>query len=279
VRVRAFAKINLSLRVLRRRRDGYHDLRTVFQSIALHDTLTIAPHRGAIRLTCDDAHVPVDASNLVLRAAEAIWEAAGRRGGPRGVAIHLTKRIPVAAGLGGGSADAAAALRALGALWRVDDGRLRSIGAALGADVAYFLVGGTAMGLGRGDVLLPLADRSDAWVVVAVPEFGVSTPHAYAWWDEENDTAKKNPDINVNDLEGPVARRHPEIARLIAALRTSGASLAAMSGSGSAVFGLFDERTVAVRAARRLGGRTLVTRTLSRALYQRLAGAGAHRLH
>jgi len=262
VRVRAFAKINLSLRVLRRRADGYHDLRTTFQSIALHDTLVIRRWRGPLALTCDDPRVPIDAGNLVVRAARAVWKASGRRGLPRGIHIHLIKRIPVAGGLGGGSADAAAALRACGAVWRVPGSRLPAIARRLGADVPYFLVGGTAMGLGRGDVLLPLGDRPSAWVVVAVPEFGVSAARAYRWWDRETDPARV-----ANDLQPPVARRHPEIARLVTRLRAAGASNAAMSGSGSAVFGLFSRRDAAVRAARSLPARAIVTRTLARAPY------------
>jgi len=299
VRVRAFAKINLSLRVLRRRPDGYHDLRTTFQSIALHDTLVIRKRRGPLRLTCDDPRVPVDAANLVMRAAAAVWKASGRRGMPHGLACHLVKRIPVAAGLGGGSADAAAALRVCGALWGVPAVRLRAIARRLGADVPYFLVGGTALGLGRGDVLLPLADGPRRSVVIAVPGFGVSTAEAYAWWDAEHakkdvgilcrprssavlrtkrrdrPATKKNPDIIPgiipgNNLEPAVARRHPEIARLVARLRQAGASDAAMSGSGSAVFGLFKNRGAAAAAARMLPRRAIVTRTLTRAECRRL---------
>src|SRR4029079_274972 len=119
-RVRAFAKINLSLRVLGTRPDGYHELRTIFQSIALHDTLTIRASRGPFRLTCDDPNCPSDYTNLIWRAAERLWKAAGRRGAPRDLAIDLAKRIPLEAGLGGGSSDAAAALRVLGRMWRVD---------------------------------------------------------------------------------------------------------------------------------------------------------------
>src|SRR4051812_12779542 len=125
MRVRAFAKINLSLRVLGLRPDGYHELRTIFQSIALHDTLAIRAQRGPFRLTCDSPDCPPDATNLVWRAAERMWTAAGRKGEPRDISIELIKRIPVQAGLGGGSSDAAAALRTLGRLWRVDHEAMR----------------------------------------------------------------------------------------------------------------------------------------------------------
>ena len=183
MRVRAFAKINRSLRVLGTRADGYHELRTIFQSIALHDTLTVRPVRGAFELTCDDPACPVDESNLVARAAGRMWAAAGRSGAPRGLAIHLRKRIPMQAGLGGGSSDAAATLRVLAKRWRVGDAKVRGEAAALGADVPYFLEGGTALGLERGDLLFPLREPASAWVLLVIPAFGVSTRDAFGWFD------------------------------------------------------------------------------------------------
>jgi 4-diphosphocytidyl-2-C-methyl-D-erythritol kinase len=276
MRVRAFAKINLSLRVLGRRADGYHELRTTFQSIALHDTLTIRPARGPFHMTCDDPDCPDGDANLIWRAAEEVWRAAGRRGAPRDVAVDLRKRIPVQAGLGGGSSDAAAALRAFGRLWRVDAARLRAIGPELGADVPFFFEGGTVLGLERGDLLFPLIDRPAAWVVLALPNFGVSTGDAFAWLDEEvapRRQPKARRDL-MNDLEAPVAARHPEIRRIVNALRKAGGEQAAMTGSGSTVFGLFRSRTAASTAARALAARsrrTVITRTLNRSQYQRLA--------
>jgi 4-diphosphocytidyl-2-C-methyl-D-erythritol kinase len=291
MRVRAFAKINLSLRVLGTREDGYHQLRTVFQSIALHDTLAIRATRGSFELTCNDPACPTDATNLVARAAARMWTAAGHRGVPRGVAIDLVKRIPMQAGLGGGSSDAAAALRVLARRWRVRDDKVRTAAAAIGADVPYFLEGGTVLGLERGDLLFPLLDASPAWVVLVLPAFGVSTKDAFGWLD----SAKRAPEPRsrhrrlatsvgiapslprselVNDLERAVMAHHPEIGRIISALSAAGASQAAMSGSGSAVFGLFSSRLLAIRAAKRLppaSGRALVTRTLNRQAYQRLA--------
>jgi len=291
VRVRAFAKINLSLRVLGTRPDGFHELRTLFQSIALHDTLTIARSRGPFRLTCDQESLPVDGRNLIVHAARAVWKASGRRGAPRNVRIDLVKRIPLAAGLGGGSSDAAAALTALGKLWRVDEARVRAIAPTLGADVPYFLEGGTALGLERGDVLHRQKDGPARWVVLALPEFGVSTPQAFAWWDDDRGPKRpaRRPTTGVarpfqgrdlvNDLQRPVAKRHPEIARLVTLLRRSGASHAAMSGSGSTVFGLFTRRSTAEAAARAVASktsmRTLVTRTVSRASCRRLRGPAA----
>jgi len=285
-RVRAFAKINRSLEVLGVRPDGFHELRTVFQSIALHDTLAIRAVPGAFQLTCDDPGCPADRSNLVWRAAEQVWKAAGRRGVPRDVSIQLTKRIPLQAGLGGGSSDAAAALRAFGRLWRVKPDHLRAIGSSLGADVPYFFEGGTALGLDRGDLLFPLVDAPRAWVVVVIPPFGVSSKDAFKWWDRDvarrlQASAGRSAKVFAlqkrrltNDLQAVVAKRHPAIGRLVRALERAGASHAAMTGAGSAVFGLFSTRTGAQRAASLLskrGSRTIVTRTVDRAACQALA--------
>src|SRR5438034_4818861 len=149
VTVKAFAKINLTLRVLGVRADGYHDLRTMFQSVSLHDTLTFCSARGAFGIECDDPGCPTDRTNLVWRAAEAVWRAAGHRGRPTDVQVRIVKRIPLQAGLGGGSSDAAATIRGLASLWHVDlaSGGLHAIARTLGADVPFFLKGGTALGL------------------------------------------------------------------------------------------------------------------------------------
>ena len=272
-RVRAFAKINRSLEVRGVRPDGFHELRTVFQSIALHDTLTIRAARGVFELTCNDPACPADRSNLIWRAAEQVWKAAGRRGVPRDVSIQLTKRIPLQAGLGGGSSDAAAALRAFGRLWRVKPDRVRAIGSSLGADVPYFFEGGTALGLDRGDLLFPLVDAPRAWVVLVIPSFGISTKDAFAWWDRDGEGGR--PALQaINDLQAVVAKRHPEIGRLVRALERAGARHAAMTGAGSAVFGLFSTRPEAQRAASlvsKRGSRTIITRTVDRAACQALA--------
>jgi 4-diphosphocytidyl-2-C-methyl-D-erythritol kinase len=284
VRVRAFAKINLSLRVLGVRRDGYHELRTIFQSIALHDTLTVRRARGPLRITCNDPHCPTDSSNLISRAAFAAWKASGRRGEPRDVAIRLNKRIPLAAGLGGGSSDAAAALRAFARIWTVDPARLPCLARALGADVPYFLIGGTVLGLERGDVLFQLMDRPSMWVTLVVPAFGVKTQDAYRWFDDDSGKRgahhrrerERRPGGETelgNDLQAPVAARHPEISRIVAALRRSGATHAAMTGSGSAVFGVFGRKPAALDAAEVVSARSrrvIVTRTVDSREYWRL---------
>jgi 4-diphosphocytidyl-2-C-methyl-D-erythritol kinase len=282
LRVRAHAKINVSLRVLGRFPDGYHELRTVFQSVGLHDTLFLIPRQGRFALTATDAAVPVDRSNLVWRAAERVWKAARRRGGPHGVHVHLVKRIPVGGGLGGGSSDAAAALRALSAFWRLNVAPqdLEDIARTLGADVPYFLHGGTAMGVDRGDRLSPVPELARRWVVLAMPGFAVSTPDAFAWYDGAGRHARssgtvaatRGPAIEVaNDLEPVVTARHQKLRRIRAALRRSGASAAAMTGSGSTFFGVFASAASANRAARRVAPlcATVVTPFLTRAEFAR----------
>jgi 4-diphosphocytidyl-2-C-methyl-D-erythritol kinase len=278
VRLSAFAKINLDLRVLGTRPDGYHELRTTFQSVALADTLTFTRSRGAFHIICQDPACPTGRTNLVWRAAALVWKAGGRRGVPKGVTVHIDKRVPVQAGLGGGSSDAAAALRALPKLWRVRIAAhtLQRLASELGADVPYFLEGGTALGLNRGDVLVPLDDIARAWVVLIVPEFGVSTKEAFGWWDESAGRRRRRASgrstRGANDLEAVVAARHPIVRRLTRRLTREGASLASLSGSGSAVFGLFASRVAAERAAAAFSGhRVFVARTLSRRECRKLA--------
>jgi 4-diphosphocytidyl-2-C-methyl-D-erythritol kinase len=289
IAVRAHAKINLDLRVLGARADGFHELRTVFQAIALHDVVQCIPREGPFAIECDTAGVPLDRTNLVWRAAEALWRSLRRTGPLRDVTVRLDKRIPLQAGLGGGSTDAAATLMALARLWRVPvrANQLTDIAAALGADVPFFLAGGTALGLGRGDEVYPLADLPRHWIVLLVPGFGVSTVDAYRWYDSEREMARglsaREPQIvpgpwpsraaqMINDLEAPIARHHPEIDQMRTALRRVGALAAAMSGSGSTVFGLFQKRGDALAAVERLSGsgwRVLLTESLGRGDYAR----------
>jgi 4-diphosphocytidyl-2-C-methyl-D-erythritol kinase len=293
--VRAHAKVNLDLRVLGVRADGYHELRTVFQTIELHDTLVCSEKPGPFTLKCRNPGVPLDASNLVWKAAAALWTALGRGGEIRDAVVQIDKKVPVEAGLGGGSSDAAAALIALGRLWGgAPVTLLREVGATIGSDVPFFLSGGTALGLGRGEEIYPLVDLPPHYVVIVRPPFGVSTAEAYAWYDEDRAAGlRENREFQtlpvpwpsraaqmVNDLEPPVLRRHQEIGVFKMQLREAGATAAAMSGSGSAVFGLFRSRLAAERAAKRLsrnGARALVTRTLTRAEHERRGRAVARK--
>jgi 4-diphosphocytidyl-2-C-methyl-D-erythritol kinase len=269
----AFAKINLSLEVRGVRADGYHDLSTVFQSIELHDVLSFSEKAGPFDIRCDDPACPTDRTNLIWRAAQLAWRAGGGAGSPRGVRVRLQKRIPMQSGLGGGSSDAATTLLALSKIWRLvlTSKQLARLARKLGADVGFFLEGGTALGEGAGDRLEHLADSPRSWVVLIVPGFGVSTKDAYGWFDHDrragvSESTRRGP-VPANDLQPPVAARHPEISEIVEALKTAGASQAAMSGSGSAVFGLFRARSDAVTAARRLENmsrRAIVTRTVAR---------------
>ena len=286
VQVRAFAKINLTLQVLGLRADGFHELRTTFQSLRLHDTLTFTSTADAFRISCDEEGCPVDDTNLVWRAAERLWNLSRRQGPLRGVHVRIAKRIPMQAGLGGGSSDAAATIRALTALWRLKPSapQLQEVASSLGADVSFFLNGGTALGVDRGDRIVSSKDAPARWVTLVFPSFGIKTPDAYRWWDEANrgrttrDRGSATATLrgSGNDLQPPVAKRYPEIARTVTALKRCGARQAAMSGSGSALFGLFDSRATAERAADVLAGRSgrvVVTRTLSRRAYRTLARA------
>jgi 4-diphosphocytidyl-2-C-methyl-D-erythritol kinase len=283
--LRPSAKINLTLEVGARRADGFHDVRTVLQAIALGDRLTITARRGPLTLTGHAPGVSLGRDNLVWRAADLLWRAVGRTGPARDVQLHLRKTIPAAAGLGGGSADAAATLAGLNHLWRgrLTRARLAALAGRLGSDVPFFFCGGTALGLGRGEDLYPLPDMPRHLVVIVTSPHGISTADAYRWLDDDDEVrpraARPAGSVEVgwpsgplavrNDLQAPVVRRHPSIGHALAALRRHGAAVAAMTGSGSAVFGLFpavDIRRV-TRAAEGLardGRHVLLTRTLSR---------------
>jgi 4-diphosphocytidyl-2-C-methyl-D-erythritol kinase len=289
--LRPSAKINLLLRVGRVRDNGFHDVRTIIQSIGLSDTLVLTPRSGPFALAARAPGVTADRDNLVWRAAAAVWRAAGRAGDPRDVHVRLDKSIPVAAGLGGGSADAAAALVGLNTLWAcgLSTRDLARLATELGADVPFFLVGGTAIGIGRGDEVYPLEDTATLGVVIIKPAFSVRTADAYGWLDADreagHDAAGRAPmDVSVgwasgpvtvgNDLEPAVSRRHPGITEAIDACLRAGALGAAMSGSGSAVYALFPEAALgkAARGLRRPDWLVLPTRTLPRAEARRRTG-------
>jgi 4-diphosphocytidyl-2-C-methyl-D-erythritol kinase len=264
------AKVNLVLRVLGRRSDGYHELDTVFQAVDLWDTLEIRP-ADSLRLTCDDPGLAVDESNLVLRAARLLVER--HADGPRHGALSLRKRIPVQAGLGGGSSDAAGALMLCDRFWSLGVGRegLEKLAAELGSDVPFFLTGGTARGQGRGERIAALPFVGERPVILGCPPFGISTEEVFGRlpsrltlpangvsvslasahkWPKDNDFG-----FLTNDLETVVFEGWPELKRFRDALVETGAAAALLSGSGSAVVGVFPGRGRPTAEAERLGAR------------------------
>jgi 4-diphosphocytidyl-2-C-methyl-D-erythritol kinase len=286
-RVKALAKINLDLRVLAKRSDGYHELRTIFQTVSLADTLDVSftPGRKTSIELDDAAGIP---DNLVTRAARAVMEASKAAGR---VEMRLTKTIPMGAGLGGGSSDAASVLLALPAL----TGRmlpmetLCRIGQQLGSDIPFFLYGGTAVGIGRGTELFPLPDSPSHAAAIVAPGVHVSTAQAYADLSPRLTTELQENKIfsfqslvwagvagaaGRNDFEAVVMEREPRLAELKRRLIRAGAQPAMMTGSGSAVFGLFRDRAEVKRALERMGdvqsySVSLVPRSRYRSLWRR----------
>ena len=297
IRVPAFAKVNLRLDVLGRRPDGYHELRTVFQSLTLHDTLIVSRTRDrqiALRVAGNAGLSAAPArENLVWRALAAMRSELKLAGG---VQAELQKCIPVGRGLGGGSSDAAAALIGLLRLTgrRMTRAQLFEIAAGLGADVPFFLFGGRALGTGRGDEIYPLADLPRRTVLVVSPaKIAVRTADAYRWidvgltkriaphrlwsfcalcWSPQGERLS-------NDFEKPVFRRHPRLGRMRRALLERGAMEAALAGSGSAVFGIFRNPAQARRAARMFPeDEVFLCHTLSRKAYVRALWGSARTL-
>jgi 4-diphosphocytidyl-2-C-methyl-D-erythritol kinase len=276
ITVQAYAKINLHLQILGKRADGYHDVVTVLQSLALHDTLVCESRPGPFELRCDYPGVPLDHTNLIWKAASLIAARSTRpefASGPANAVVTLDKRIPTQAGLGGGSADAAAALVAFARLWdvEIDEAGLDRLARQLGADVPFCLRGGTMLGLGRGDELRPLPDLPTCTVLVVKPPFGISTPDAYRWHDERvggaapaDALAGRWPSSSggwpelmpalFNDFQQVVGQRFPDVPATVAALYGAGARFAAMTGSGAAMIALFDKPEVAEAAAETFGG-------------------------
>ena len=292
VRIPAFAKINLRLDVLGKREDGFHELRTIFQTISLHDELRLrASRREGIALSIQ-GNQPLSAEpvekNLVYRAVDALRRELRIRGG---VEIQLKKTIPAGRGLGGGSSDAAAALQGYLRLTKkkLAAARLMEIAASLGADVPFFLWGGRALGVNKGDEIYPLPDIAKQHVlVVSPPDIHVPTPDAYRWLNAKALILTKpaaNPKLwefcalcwsaqgsgLSNDFEEPVFRRHPRLDQIKRELLQRGAAEASLAGSGSAVFGVFPSPALARRAA--VGfphDQTFVCETVSRDRYARL---------
>ena len=280
----AHAKINWSLDILGVRGDGYHELDMLMQSVELCDELSFERARW-LTLTVDGQSLPVGERNLVVRAANALNDYMGRREGAR---IRLTKRIPARAGLGGGSADCAAALVALNRLWnlRLPAAALMEIGAKLGADVPFCMAGGLARVGGFGDRLTPLPDAPSIPLAMVTPGDGLSTASVFRAWDEGFSRAESAPPdegvearalalaealrrgdleraqaLSVNALEGPAIRLLPAVGEAMAAFRSLGAKFVRMSGSGSTVFAAFETEAQARQAAGRVPG-AIFTRTM-----------------
>ena len=272
LKCKAYAKINLYLEVVGKRENGYHDLVTVMQSVSLADILTFTRREGeGVVLDAGDA-LPADDSNLVIKAAKAYFAASGA---PFGVDIRLEKHIPMAAGMGGGSADAAATLRALNTLDqnRFSDDALVEIAAEIGADVPFCLLGGTRLCRGIGEVMTPVSNKLNCALVVAVAGEGVSTPTAFGALDKLYDDFKdfdKNAllvklldgmekgsisdtvSALFNRFEVAVEPMRPAVSALKKAMLENRALAAQMSGSGPSVFGIFADLAEAERAAKAL---------------------------
>ena len=290
----AFAKINLRLRVLGKRPDGYHELDTVLQTISLHDTITLTVAESPeIVLSCDDRSLPAGADNLVYRAAESLQN---RFAPGKGARIRLEKRIPIQAGLGGGSSDAAVTLFALVYLWqaRVKDHELVEIASSLGCDVSFFFLGGTARATGIGSDVSPLVDVPDQFLLVVKPNGSIPTSAAYkslqagSLTTAEAKTILSSSDGSKaayrfdskalqNDFEPAVFELEPEINRANIALTKAGAKAVLLAGSGSAMFGIFDSGDAQERAIQVIeleaGWRVFPCKTVGRTSYRSAMGA------
>lgn len=255
----AYAKINLGLDVLGKRADGYHEVCMVMQSVSLADTVTLEPHNGLLVETGCDA-LPGDASNLAYKAAMLMAERFNKK---PDVKITLTKRIFMAAGLAGGSSDAAAVLRGLNRLWQLGLGasELESLAAELGSDVPFCICGGTALAEGRGEILTPLPEPEETVIVLAKPQIAVSTAWVYKEFDAL--TAPQHPGVQLlaaelkkgsaklplagmgNALEGVTCAKYPVVTEIKNKLLAAGADYALMSGSGPTVFAIAPDKNAA----------------------------------
>lgn len=289
--IRTLAKINLTLEVLNKRPDGYHELRTIFQTISVADRMEITYTPGGRRRLSLKSETDIP-DNLALIAAEAVMKATNAKGS---LEFRLLKRIPLGAGLGGGSSDAAAVLLSIPVLTghRLPWQELLQMAARLGSDVPFFLVGGTALGLGRGTELVPIEDVPPQPALLVTPGVHVSTAGAYRALGRSLTSPPPSPKINIsqslalaigvglsaegwagfcsNDFEPVVFRQHPELGAIKNNLREAGAHLALMTGSGSAIFGLFQNKELAGRARQSFRGKqALPFSFVSRARYRRL---------
>ena len=254
---KAYAKINLGLDVLRRREDGYHEVKMIMQTVDIYDVLTfVKAPADVFRLSVDSAQIPDDDNNLVLKAARLLFATAGI---DAGVEVTLQKNIPVAAGMAGGSTDAAATLIGLNALYdlRFTTEQLQEIGVKLGADIPYCIMGGTALSQGIGEILRPLPAPPQAHLVIAKPDLMISTQYVYE--NLHANSLKVHPNIDGmiealsnrdlikmcslmgNVLETVTEKENPIITQIKDLMKEQGATGALMSGSGPTVFGIFTE--------------------------------------
>lgn len=261
--VRAPAKLNLTLDVLGKREDGYHEMKMVMQSVSLADVLTLTSEPGeGIELSTNLGFLPLDGKNLAVKAAIELKKAVGADLGH--LIIRMEKHIPVCAGTAGGSADAAAVLRGLNELLRLGLTReeLAEIGKGVGSDVPYCVLGGTALAEGRGELITPLANLPECWIVMVKPDFSISTPQLFACWEEKKvrchpDTSGMLAAIGAADLNGVARRlfnvfeevlppkRRERVEELKRILIDGGALGASMTGTGPTVFGLFARKDLA----------------------------------
>ena len=288
LRIRCFAKINLGLKVLARRSDGYHEIRTILQTIDLHDDLRIEPASSfSLKIRIEGAGarghaVPIDQTNLVLMASKLL----AKRLGGRCAAFTLTKRIPAGAGMGGASSDGAAALIALDRLFGLglSASEMHVAAGSLGSDVPFFLYGGACLAIGLGEEVFPLPDGPRLNLARGVPEVGLGTPEVYKAWDDLLTSPGKISRVNdfapwclvlhgesptvANDLEEAAVGLCSDLRALRSALETAGSSAVAMTGSGSAFFGIFTAEAGARKAAaalERTGFAAFTAKSLSRA--------------
>ena len=263
----AYAKLNLTLDILGKRPDGYHDLRMVMQSIDLQDTVSVTFREGTgVTLVTNLGYLPRDRGNIAVKAAEAFFRGTGIE--PRGLTIRLDKRIPVAAGMAGGSSDGAAVLRVLRRTLAPDlsEGDLEDIALQVGSDVPYCVRGGTVLAEGRGEVLTDLPPLPDCWLVLCKPPFPISTPELFAQVRRlrcHPDTAGLVAALEQGDLAGVcrriynafeevLPRKYRAVGEIKARLLELGAATASMTGSGPTVFGVFTDGALASRAAEQL---------------------------
>ena len=245
--IKAMAKVNLGLDVLRRRENGYHDVKMVMQTVNLYDTLTLSKMEEGITITTNTGELPLNEDNLIYKAAKLLLEHTGK---DIGVSIHLDKQIPIAAGMAGGSTDAAATLLGMNELYNLNltKEELAEIGVKIGADVPYCIYGGTYLSEGIGEVLTKLPDAPDCYVVIAKPGIGVSTKYVYENLHIETVNLDGVARKMENVLETVTVKRYPEIETMKNCLLENGAENALMSGSGPTVFGIFKEENIAKQA-------------------------------